>query len=65
MRYLSIVILALLIAGLFAGCVGKEINEQPPIDSSPATGNVAAEAGSAVDDAIIDDTDEVEIGEMI
>jgi len=62
MKYLTLVILALFVIGLFAGCAATT---QPPADNSAATGNVATEAGNAVDSAVIDGTEKVQIGEMI
>ena len=63
MKYLPWIILAILMMGLIVGCASTGT---PPTSSATTdTATVATEAGNAVNSAVIDDTQEVQIGEMI
>ena len=63
MKYLPLMILAVLMMGLIVGCANTVTPE--PVKATTDTATVATEAGNAVNSAVIDDTQEVQIGEMI
>jgi hypothetical protein len=65
MKYLPLMIMALLIMGLIAGCTSNTTPADTAGKESTDTATVAAEAGNVVESVIIADTEEVEIGEMI
>lgn len=65
MKYIAILVLALLVIGLIAGCGGTNVQEEAGQNEVVSTESATAEAGSTVDSIVIEDTDEVEIGEMI
>jgi hypothetical protein len=72
MRYLPLILLAVLMMGLIVGCANtgtpEPIKTTTPTTATAAgttTATVATEAGNAVDSTVIDDSQEVQIGEMI
>jgi hypothetical protein len=69
MRYLPLIILTVLMMGLIMGCTGNVPPEKLTTVTTPGesvqASQVSSEASSQVDTTVLDDTDTVQIGEMI
>ena len=72
MKSLPLIILAVLLMGFIMGCAGNLPPEKlttvtPSGESSQAsqTNQVSSEATNQVDTTVLDDTDTVQIGEMV